>query len=200
MPLVRATVDLAGFNAEAMLPYGLRLKDFEFAIEDIYDLLHDLNLALAAKGLKRIEDTVRPAILSGILSDALTTSLAKHSRTLTPNRYHNGHPDLIPEGRYADDSVRSGTDGVEVKATIGNGSVDTHGARPGWFCVFRYVVDRLTEPAIDRAPTLITEILLAELEHEDFRRNERGELGTRTASPNRGGLVKLRRNWIYRLT
>jgi len=198
MALRKATVNPTGFNPAAQLPYELRRKDFELAIEDIYDLLYDINAALTAKDLRRIEDTVRSAILSGMLSDALTTSLARHSRVLTPNRFHNGHPDLIPEGRYADDSVASGADGVEVKATAGHGAVDTHGARPGWFCVFRYTVDRDSEPAIDRSPTLITEILLANLDEGDFRRNERGVLGTRTASPNRAGLAKLRENWVYR--
>ena len=64
--------------------------------------------------------------------------------------------------------------------------------------VFRYRVDSETEPAINRGPTRFVEVLLARLTREDFRRNERGELGTRTASPNRSGMQKLRSNWIYR--
>jgi hypothetical protein len=32
----------------------------------------------------------------------------------------------------------------------------------------------------------------------DFRRNPRGELGTRTATLDRAGIRKLRANWIYR--
>ena len=64
--------------------------------------------------------------------------------------------------------------------------------------VFRYKTDSETEPAIERAPTRFVEILLAQLSREDFRRNERSELGTRTASPNRAGMQKLRANWIYR--
>jgi hypothetical protein len=168
------------------------------AMQDVYDLLFDINSALAARDLRRLEETVRPAILSGILSDAITASLARHSRVLTTNRYHNGHPDLIPEGRYALNAVAAGDQGVEVKATKGSGAVDAHGARRGWLCVFRYRVDSETEPEIDRGPTVFSEILLAQLEVDDFRRNPRSELGTRTASPNRSGLAKLRANWIYR--
>lgn len=73
-----------------------------------------------------------------------------------------------------------------------------HGAREAWLCVFRYLVDSTTEPAVDRAPTRIVEALLAKLTVDDFRRNPRGELGTRTASPNQQGLAKLRANWVYR--
>lgn len=32
---------------------------------------------------------------------------------------------------------------------------------------------------------------------EDFRRNDRGELGTRTATLHADGVAKLRRNWVY---
>ncbi len=184
-------------NSSAVLPYELRIADFEMAMRDIYDLLFDINTALLARGLRRLEETVRPAIFSGVLSDALTASLARHARVLTVNRFHNGHPDLIPEGRYTRDSVQAGDEGVEIKATKGSGGVDAHGARNGWLCVFRYAVDAESEPAVDRSPTRIIQILLARLGTDDFRRNARSELGTRTASPNRAGLEKLRENWVY---
>lgn len=188
------------FNEAAELPYSLRLADFELAMQDVYDLLYDMNTAMLGRGLKRLEETVRPAIFSGILSDALTASMARHSRVLTENRYHNGHPDLIPAGVYPNDAVKAGEEGVEVKATKGRGAVDTHGARDSWLLVFRYLVDSETEPVVARAPTRIVEVLLAYLtDLDDFRRNpRRGELGTRTASPNRDGMRKLRGNWVYR--
>ena len=193
-----AKPDLAKFNLQADLPYQLRSDDFQLAMQDVYDLLFDINASLVGRGLRRIEEIVRSAILSGILSDALSTSLARHARVLTLNRYHNGHPDLIPEGLYPNDAVKAGEEGVEVKATKGGGAVDTHGARAAWLCVFRYTVDSQTEPAVERAPTRIIEILLAKLSLDDFRRNLRSELGTRTASPNRNGIAKLRANWVYR--
>ena len=195
---MRATPNPAGFNRVTVLPYELRPADFELAMQDVYDLLFDLNSALRARGVQRLEETMRAAGFTGLLSDALTAALARHSRVLTENRYHNGHPDLIPEGRYANNAVHSGAEGVEIKATRGMGGVDTHGAREAWMGVFRYVVDSTTEPAMARAPTRIVEVLLGRLTREDFRLNARGELGTRTASPNRAGLAKLRANWVYR--
>lgn len=194
----RATPKDDGFNNEAVLPYSLRLEDFRLAMLDVYDLLHDINQALVTRGIRRFEETVRAAIFSGVLSDTIAASVARHSRALTENRFHNGHPDLIPLGVYPHNRVQSGHEGVEVKATKGRGAVDTHGARDAWLVVFRYKVDSETEPAIDRAPTRFIEVLLAQLSREDFRRNDRGELGTRTASPNRVGMKKLRTNWIYR--
>ncbi len=195
----RAQPEPGKFNPQAALPYQLRHDDFRLALQDVYDLFYDINASLVGRGLRRIEEIVRPAILSGILSDALSTSLARHSRVLTINHYHNGHPDLIPEGRYPKDAVKSGEEGVEIKATKGGGAVDSHGARAAWLCVFRYAVDSETEPAVEREATRIVEILLAKLDVDDFRRNQRSELGTRTASPNRDGIAKLRSNWVYRV-
>ena len=90
---------------------------------------------------------------------------------------NQGHPDLVVQGIYADNAVRSGSEGVEVKTTRKKGgAVDTHGAREQWMCVFVYVVDSATEPASDRAPMTFTEVYLAHVTVDDFRRNARGEL------------------------
>jgi hypothetical protein len=44
-----------------------------------------------------------------------------------------------------------------------------------------------------------TEVYLSRVEVQDFRKNARGELGTRTATLDRDGIKKLRANWIYKL-
>jgi hypothetical protein len=132
MPAIRNTVSMDKFNSGAVLPYELRLPDFQMAMQDVYDFFFDVNFHLGSKGLQRLDDMLRPAIMSGLLSDMLTASLAKHSRVLTENKYFNGHPDLVVQGVYAGNSVKSGTEGVEIKTTrkVG-GAVDTHGASLG---------------------------------------------------------------------
>ena len=194
----RQEVYLERFNPAPSLPYSLRILDFQSAMQDVYDFFYDVNLHLRAKGLPRLEDMLRPANLSGTLSDMLTESLAKHSRALVVNAYHNGHPDLLVNGIYPNNSVKSGTEGVEIKSTRKpGGAVDTHGGRKQWMCVFVYAVDTATEPADDRANLLFREVYLAEVEPDDFRRNERGELGTRTSTLDRDGVLKLRQGWLY---
>jgi hypothetical protein len=196
----RNTVQADSFNQEAQLPYELRLKDFEMAMQDVYDFFYDVNSLLSRKGLERLDDMLRPAIMSGVLSDMLTASLAKHSRVLVQNRFFNGHPDLIVQGIYSANAVKAGTEGVEVKSTLkAGGAVDTHGARDQWMCVFVYAVDATSEPASARRPMTFTEVYLGHVSVDDFRRNPRGELGTRTATLHREGITKLRQNWIYRL-
>jgi hypothetical protein len=102
MPIARNTVDRVKLNQAAILPFELRLQDFDIAMQDVYDFFFDVNLGLEAKGLERLDDMLPPAIMSGLLSDMLTASLAKHARTLAVNQYFNGHPDLVVRGVYPD--------------------------------------------------------------------------------------------------
>jgi hypothetical protein len=198
MSLTRQTVDPAKFNRDRSLPYSLRLADFEIAMQDVYDFLFDVNSNLVAKGLRRMEDMMRPAALSGMISDMLTASLAQHARSLTENEYFNGHPDLVVQGVYPDNAVQSGDEGIEVKTTKKRGgAVDMHGARAQWLCVFVYRADTETQPASQRAPLRFTEVYLGHVSTDDFRRNDRGELGTRTATLHAEGIAKLRTEWVY---
>jgi len=45
----------------------------------------------------------------------------------------------------------------------------------------------------------VTEIYLGQVTKDDFRKNQRGELGTRTATLHKNGIEKLRKNWVYKL-
>jgi hypothetical protein len=199
MPVTKNTVVEAGFNRRLSLPYNLRFHDFHLAMQDVYDFFFDVNKLLEDKGLERLDDMLRPAIMSGLLSDMLTASLAKHSRSLTVNAYFNGHPDLVVKGRYPKNSAKAGEDGVEIKSTRkAGGAVDMHGVREQWLCVFVYDVHQETEPATARRPMGFTEVYLGRVRRDDFRRNERGELGTRTATLNAAGLGRYRANWVYR--
>ncbi|CAN5310146.1 hypothetical protein BH20ACI2_BH20ACI2_07020 [soil metagenome] len=194
----RQSIDLQKFNQGVTLPYQLRIEDFQIAVQDVYDFFVDVNVNLLGKGLQRLDDMLRPSIMSGLLSDMITASIANHSRTLTENRYFNGHPDLIVQGYYPENAVQSGTEGVEIKTTRkSGGAVDTHGARDQWMCVWVYSVDNISEPAKDRRPMRFTEIYLAHVSVEHFRKNARGELGTRTATLHKEGIKTLRENWIF---
>lgn len=196
--ITRQEVYQEQFNPAPSLPYNLRTLDFQSAMQDVYDFFYDVNLHLQDKRLPRLDDMLRAANLSGTISDMITESLAKHSRSLVVNAYHNGHPDLLVRGVYPNDTVKAGEEGVEIKSTRKpGGAVDTHGGRKQWMCVFVYEIDSETEPAQDRRPMLFREVYLAQVEPDDFRRNERGALGTRTSTLDRDGVAKLRRSWLY---
>ncbi len=92
MPIVRNQVRPESFNKNAPLSFELRIKDFEMAMEDIYDFFYDINQGLVQRSLMRLDDMLRPAIISGLLSDMLTASLGKHSRSLTVTCITTGIP------------------------------------------------------------------------------------------------------------
>ncbi len=117
MGVVGNRINYESFNKKRSLPYKLRIADFAAAMQDVYDFFFDVNSGLVEKGLARLDDMLRPAIMSGVLSDMLTASLAKHSRTLVENCYFNGHPDLIVRGKYADNCAKAGEHGIEIKTT-----------------------------------------------------------------------------------
>ena len=194
----RHTVDTSKFNPQAALPFGLRVDDIRIAMQDVYDFFSDVNSLLTDKGLPRLDDMLRKQAMSGVVSDMLTASVAKHSRSLVENAHHNGHPDLVLRGRYPNDAIASGTEGIEIKSTLKKGgAVDTHGARDQWMCVFVYEVDRNTQPTRSRAPARFREVYLGQVLAVDFRSNQRGPLGTRTATLGKSGIRKLRQNWVY---
>lgn len=194
----RAQVKRDGFDLGLKLPYALKPEVFSIAMDDIYEMLATANEALIDRGLLRLEESVRGAIYSGLLSDLMAEAIANHAGGLTKNEYPNGHPDLLPVGRYPDDAAQTAEEGLEVKITgKRGGAVDMHGNRTAWYCVSRYEVDLDTQPVVDRTPTRFTHIWVARLQPKDFRKNERGPLGTRTATPHKEGLKVLRAGLLY---
>src|SRR5689334_22649244 len=165
VPFVRQKPDPRKLNTKLELPFELRIEDFSVAMQDVYDFFYDVNKLLIGKGLHRLDDMLRPAAMSGLISDMLTASMAKHARVLVENDYFNGHPDLVVQGEYPNNAVHAGTEGVEIKSTRKRGgAVDTHGARSQWMSVFVYTVDTTTEPAKDRAPMRFTEVYIAQVD------------------------------------
>ena len=71
MPVKRSKVQIERFNRESMLPFELRINDIQMAMQDVYDFFYDVNSNLSVKGLKRLDDMLRPAAMSGLLSDIL---------------------------------------------------------------------------------------------------------------------------------
>ena len=56
-------------------------------MQDVYDFFFDVNSHLIARGLERLDDTLRPAIMSGVLSDMLTARAGCTASKLS--RFHH---------------------------------------------------------------------------------------------------------------
>jgi hypothetical protein len=192
MALQRQLVNRDGFNDALALPYDLCRNDFADSMDDLYIALANFNYALLGRRLTRLEDAVRSTIFSGMLSDLLVKAISRYATGVTLNIYPNERPSLIPVEHNPHDSPEAAKEGVEVKATTrSEGAAIVRGGWLGWYCVFRYSVDRETSPASARAPTRFTDIWLAKLTEDDFRRkSSRAALGTNVRR-------KLREGWLY---
>lgn len=123
------------------------------------------------------------------------TTLPRYCDGLVKNRYHNGHPDLIPKGMFPEDAVHHAQDGVEVKSSRYAGGWQGHNPEAVWLMVFQFAASRGAE----RRPFAFVSVYAARLELEDWSYSGRSAASRRTitASVNADGMAKLRANRVY---
>lgn len=64
----------------------------------------------------RLESFLMPANFSSMVGEFMAAAIPKYCKAIVKNRYHNGHPDLLPKGHYPSDSVLHGPEGIELKS------------------------------------------------------------------------------------
>ena len=181
------------------LPFGLQPRDVLRTVEDVQQLVHRLNLVLHDAAYAPLEDLLDRASFSGLISRTVAARLAAASRVLVVNQYHNGYPDLVRTGEYPNDAVQRGT-GLEIKASRSEASWQSHGPRPGWFCVVQFAIDERADVArLDRDPTTIRCAMLAELGERDWSWTpaRSGRIRSGTASVTQSGKLKLRTGAVW---
>lgn len=129
-------VDAGGFNDNAIIPYGCTIKHIERAMGDFLDFLGFINQQLATKQILRLEAFLMPANFSSMVGEFMTVAIPKYCRSIVKNKYHNGHPDMLPKGKYPGDSALHATTGIEVKASRHGSGWQGHNAEDVWLMVF----------------------------------------------------------------
>jgi len=192
--ITRAQTNPKYWVQKAQLGYGLTTEEIRLAVEAIYDFLHAINGALDQHDLGLFENLALGNTFSGLISEVLVKSIAKHSKTLVRNRYVGGHPDLLPSKHPKGDNQLRCDQGIEVKTSKQSGGWQAHNPEAGWLMVFRYELATSASK-----PTRFVQILSAELALEDWSLAERGKASrrTRTCSINQRGVEKLRSNPVY---
>lgn len=171
------------------------------ALLDFIAFLSGINQQLAAQEILRFESLLMPANFSSIVGEYVIGSIAKHCPTLTKNRYHNGHPDLIPVGAYPGDRVQYGEMGIEVKASRYLRGWQGHNPKTVWLMVIVFEVERTPSRGQKLpVPFQFKVVAGAPLFKTDWRFSGRGVASRRTitASVTRSGYEKIMANWIYR--
>jgi hypothetical protein len=199
--LLPEPLDKNGFNPKAKIPFGVTTDHVRASMQDFIKFLSLLDTQLHAKGMGRLENMLMQANFSSIVSEMMTASIPKHCKTVVKNRFHNGHPDMLPANKYPNDSMQhAGADGIEVKASRYLKAWQGHNAEDVWLMVFVFQTGR-EGPKIKKGQTfkflLVAGALLSK---KDWLFAGRSETSRRTitASVTNAGAAKMMANWIYR--
>jgi hypothetical protein len=191
-----------GFNRGVDLPYGLTVEHVQRAMQEYVDFLGLINGQLHTKQFERLEAMLMPANFSSMVGEFMNSGIPKHCPTLVKNRYHNGHPDLLPAGRYEGDAAQHGTDGIEVKGSRDTGGWQGHNPEKSWLMIFVFDSNRPADilAEVPPRPFRFLAVLCAQMELEDWNFSGRSDDSRRTptAGTDRSGTAKLRKSWIYR--
>ena len=191
-----------GFNPKAKLPYGLQIEHVRSAMTDFLSFLGFINQQLCSRDIERLEMMLMPANFSSIVGEFIAGSIPKYCLTLVRNRYHNGHPDLLPAGIFENDAVQYSHRGIEIKASRYLRGWQGHNPENIWLMIVVFDSNRPADLAkkIPPRPFRFVEILGGRLTKEDWLFAGRSETSRRTitASVTDSGYKKLMKNWIYK--
>lgn len=191
-----------GFNTGADLPYGLTTGHVRLAMQEFQDFLGFINTQLNSKDIQRFESMIMPASFSSLVGEFAVSSIPKYCTALVKNQYHNGHPDLIPAGRFPNNAVQHSEHGIEVKGSRYQRGWQGHNPERCWLLVFIFDSNRPVDVAkgIGPKPFRYMCVVGAQLEREDWLFAGRSATSRRTitASVQPSGFAKMMSNWIYR--
>ncbi len=197
-----APLNLHGFNKKVVLPCGLTTAQVRRAMADFLDFLGFLNQQLNTRQLQRLESFLMPANFSSMVGEFMSATIPKYCRTLAKNTYHNGHPDLLPAGRYDRNSCQHGAEGIEIKASRHGSGWQGHNAEDTWLMVFVFDANgaRDVSRGVGPKPFHFLKVVGAQLAKSDWALSGRSATSRRTitASVTRTGFEKMEANWIYR--
>ena len=192
---VPLTVD--GFNLNAALPYGLKNEHIQSAMNEFLAFPGFVNTQLHTKQIERLETMLMPANFSSIVGEFMGSAIPKYCSTIVKNRYHNGHPDLVPAMMFPENAIRHAPHGVEIKASRYMRAWQGHNPEDVWLMVFVFAGNRPKDQ--EPRPFRFVKVVGAQLLKDDWLFSGRSETSRRTitASVTESGYRKMTSNWIY---
>jgi len=196
-----APVRIEDFNSRAVIPHGVTTAHICAAMNEYVDFIRMVNQRMHENGNARFESILMPANFSSIVGEFMSAGIPKHCASIMKNRYHNGHPDMIPAGRFPNDSVQHAEEGIEIKGSRYLKGWQGHNPEDTWLMVFMFDSNRpvdLTE-GIPPKPFRFLRVVGAQLTKSDWQFAGRSETSRRTitATVKDSGYRKMMSNWIY---
>ena len=191
-----------GFNPRCRLPYGLRTSHVADAMKEFLAFLGLINNSLVSKRIDPLELFLMPANFSSIVGEFMGAAIPRYCPSLKRNLCHNGHPDLIPVGVYANDASLHAEQGIEIKASRHLRGWQGHNAEEVWLMVFVFDSGspRDVVKAVPFKPFRFVKVVGAKITKQDWNFSGRSGTSRRTitASITRTGFDKMEANWLYR--
>ena len=190
-----------GFNPDCALPYDLSPEHIRRAMQDFLDFLGFINQQLNSREMPRLESFLMPANFSSMVGEYMNVTIPKYCQTLAKNQYHNGHPDLIPIGVFANNAVQHSTEGIEIKGSRHLSGWQGHNPESVWLMVFVFDSNTSSDKLknIASKPFSFQAVYAAKLTKKDWAFSGRSATSRRTitASVTQGGVQKMKANWVY---
>jgi hypothetical protein len=197
-----SAIDKLCFNSNAKIPYGCTVDHIKQSMEDFVNFLTFINLQLHSKQLPRLESFIMPANFSSMVGEFIVATIPKYCPYLVKNKYHNGHPDLIPKGKFPNDSALHANEGIEIKGSRYNKAWQGHNPENVWLMVFVFDSNTARDQSVGIAPKPFEfiKVVVANLTKDDWQFSGRSKTSRRTitASVTKSGFEKMEKNWIYR--
>ncbi len=172
-------------------------------MKEFTEFLGFIDTQLCSKEMARFEEMLMPANFSSMVGEFMTATIPKHCKSVVKNTYHNGHPDILPAAKYANNAAQhAGSDGIEVKASRYLKSWQGHNVEDVWLMVFAFQSGRPSDASKGLTPVRFRFLAVygAMLTKADWKFAGRSETSRRTitASVTDTGYAKMVANWIYR--
>lgn len=196
-------LDKNGFNPKAKIPFGVSTAHVRAAMQDFIEFLTVIDTQLRTKEMATLENTMMQANFSSLVGEMMGARIPKHCPTVVKNLYHNGHPDMLPAGKYPDSAAQhAGRDGIEIKASRYLQGWQGHNAEDVWLMVFVFQSGREGPKIKTTAAFKFLLVAGAMLSKQDWQFSGRSETSRRTitASVKPEGAAKMMANWIYKCT
>lgn len=191
-----------GFNPNAEIPYRCTLEHIRAAMGEFVEFLRFINEQLRSREIPRLESFLMPANFSSLVGEFMNITIPKYCPGVVKNNYHNGHPDLIPKGKFPNDAVQYTTEGIEIKASRRKSGWQGHNPEKVWLMIFVFDSNTARDDLnnIPPKPFRFKAVYGAQLEKHDWKFSGRSDASRRTitASVTRNGYDKMTYNWIYR--
>jgi hypothetical protein len=194
-------VRIEHFNSKAVIPYGVTIEHLCAAMNTFITFMQMINTRLHENKMPRLETMLMPANFSSIVGEFITANLPRHSPGVVKNRYHNGHPDILPAGRFPGDAQQYCHEGIEVKVSRYMKAWQGHNAEESWLMVVMFDANRAVDEAngVRPIPFRFLRVAGAQLTRDDWKFSGRSATSRRTitASVTHSGYQKMMNNWIY---